>query len=91
MTKRFWNTAVLPVAAALMASPISAAEINLAGTFEFVSASVHYLDTGEDIPDIFGKTAKGYIMYGSDGRMLSLITYSTVSYTHLTLPTILRV
>ena len=51
------------------------AEIELSGTYEFLSASVKYLDTGEIVPDIFGKDAKGYIIYAPDGRMLSLITY----------------
>jgi hypothetical protein len=50
------------------------AEIDLPGTYQLVSASINYLDTGEIIPDIFGKSAKGFIMYGADGRMLALIT-----------------
>jgi Lipocalin-like domain len=61
--------------AALTTGPASAAEINLIGTFELLSASVHYLDTGEVIPDIFGKTPKGFATYGADGRMLLMITY----------------
>jgi len=50
------------------------AEIELPGTYQLVSASVNYLDTGEIIPDIYGKSAKGFIMYGADGRMLAVIT-----------------
>jgi hypothetical protein len=50
------------------------AEIELPGTYQLVSASINYLDTGEIIPDIYGKTAKGFIMYGTDGRMLAVIT-----------------
>ena len=50
------------------------AEFELPGTYQLVSASVNYLDTGEIVPDIYGQKAKGYIMYGADGRMLAMIT-----------------
>jgi hypothetical protein len=50
------------------------AEIDLPGTYQLVSASINYLDTGEIVPDIYGKNAKGFIMYGTDGRMLAVIT-----------------
>jgi hypothetical protein len=76
MTKLHWKTAVLAFSATLTAAPAYAAEINLVGTFELLSSSVHYLDTGEIVPDIYGKTAKGFIIYGADGRMLALITNS---------------
>lgn len=76
MTSLHWKTTVLAFAATLLAAPASAAEINLIGSFELLSASVQYLDTGEVIPDIYGKTAKGLIFYGADGRMLALITNS---------------
>jgi hypothetical protein len=56
--------------------PAVAADLELVGTYEFVSASVTYQETGEVVPDIFGKEANGFIMYGNDGRMLVLITYA---------------
>ena len=46
------------------------AEIELSGTYEFLSASVKYLDTGEIVPDIFGKDAKGYIIYAPANQVL---------------------
>lgn len=76
MTNLHWKTPVLALAATLTAAPASAADINLVGTFELLRASVHYLDTGEIVQDIYGKTAKGFIMYGADGRMLAMITNS---------------
>jgi Lipocalin-like domain len=54
----------------------AAPEPNPTGDFDPLSASVRYLDTGEVIPDIFGKTPKGFVTYGADGRMLAMITYS---------------
>jgi hypothetical protein len=56
--------------------PAVAADLELVGTYEFVSASVTYQETGEVVPDVFGKEANGFIMYGNDGRMLVLITYA---------------
>lgn len=53
-----------------------ATESQLVGTYEFISASVVYQDTGEVAPDVFGKEAKGFITYDNDGRMLVLITYA---------------
>jgi hypothetical protein len=75
-------TAVRRVVRALALIPVVisfsafAAEIELPGTYELISVSVNYLDTGEIIPDIFGKAPKGFVTYGADGRMLAMITYS---------------
>lgn len=74
---------IVPVIALAVASFLSSAGdsawadgISLPGTYKLIDASVNYLDTGEIIPDIFGKTPTGYIMYGTDGRMLTMITYN---------------
>jgi Lipocalin-like domain len=66
----------LAVAPALISLSAFGAEIELTGTYELISASGKYLDTGEVIPDIYGKNAKGFIMYGTDGRMLGMVTYA---------------
>jgi lipocalin-like protein len=66
----------LAVAPALISFSTLAAEIELSGTYELINASVKYLDTGEVIPDIYGKNPKGFIMYGTDGRMLAMVTYA---------------
>ena len=63
---------VLAWAAASILSPALAADYDLPGTYELVSSSVKYLDTGEVVPD---QGARGFIMYGADGRMLVLNTY----------------
>jgi len=52
--------------------PALAAGYELAGTYQLVSSSTKHLDTDEAVPD---EGAKGFIMYGADGRMLVLITY----------------
>jgi Lipocalin-like domain len=68
-----WTTALgLLLAAILIPLPASAASYELAGTYQLVSSSTRHLDTGEAVPD---DNAKGFIMYGADGRMLVLITY----------------
>jgi hypothetical protein len=78
------SCAFLIVVAALLQSPASivaaeqaaaAADFRLTGTYELVSTDIAYQDTGQVVPDIFGKSAKGFIMYGDDGRMLTMITY----------------
>ena len=60
-----WATILIPL-------PASAAGTELAGTYQLVSSSTRHLDTGATVPD---ENAKGFIMYGADGRMLVLITY----------------
>lgn len=54
----------------------SAGDIQLPGTYKLINVSVKYLDTNEVIPDIFGKSPNGYIMYDADGRMMTVITYN---------------
>ena len=63
---------MLALAAILISHPTLAAAYELAGTYQLVSSSTKYVDTGEAAPD---ENAKGSIMYGVDGRMLVLITY----------------
>ena len=63
---------MLAVGTTLIPRPATAAEYELAGTYQLISSSTKHLDTGEDVPD---ENVKGLIMYGSDGRMLVLITY----------------
>jgi hypothetical protein len=64
---------ILVWAAALISAPALAAEFEVAGTYELVSSSTKFLDTGEVVSD---PSPKGFIMYGVDGRMLVLITYN---------------
>lgn len=63
---------MLAVATAVMSLAAPAAAYDLAGTYQLVSSSTRHLDTGKTAPD---DNAKGFIMYGADGRMLVLITY----------------
>lgn len=63
---------MLALAASLIARPAIAAEHDLVGTYQLISSSTRHLDTGEVVVDA---NAKGFIMYGADGRMLVLITY----------------
>jgi hypothetical protein len=58
--------------ATLISFPALAAEFEVVGTYELVSSSTKFLDTGEVVSD---QSPKGFIMYGADGRMLVLITY----------------
>jgi hypothetical protein len=64
--------AMLALAATLIPRPALAAGYDVAGSYQLVSSSTKHLETGETVPD---ENAKGSIMYGSDGRMLVLITY----------------
>jgi Lipocalin-like domain len=70
------NAARFAFAVALAAAPASAAEVNLIGTYELLGATVNFLDTGEVIPDIFGKTPKGFVTFGAEGRMVAFVTNS---------------
>jgi hypothetical protein len=63
---------MLALATTLIPRTAFAAEYELAGSYQLISSSTRHLDTGEDVPD---ENAKGFIMYGADGRMLVLITY----------------
>jgi len=62
------------LAAAIIVLPFSAvaAEDELAGTYKLISSTRRVLDTGE-VLDTWGKSPKGFIIYGTDGRMQSLI------------------
>jgi hypothetical protein len=50
------------------------ADDDLVGTYKLVSGTRTIVESGE-VRDAYGKNPKGYIMYGSDGRMLVLITH----------------
>jgi hypothetical protein len=62
------------LAFALAALPFSAiaADADLVGTYKLISSTMKILDTGE-VKDTHGKNPKGYIMYGTDGRMMGLM------------------
>jgi Lipocalin-like domain len=64
----------LMLAVAIVALPFSsvAAEDELAGTYKLISSTRKILDTGE-VLNTWGKSPKGFITYGKDGRMLVLI------------------
>jgi Lipocalin-like domain len=64
----------LMVAAMIAALPFSvvAADDELVGTYKLISSTRKLLDTGE-VLDTWGKSPKGFITYGNDGRMLVLI------------------
>jgi hypothetical protein len=68
----FAGLPMLALAAILIPRPTLAAEYELAGTYQLISSSTKNLETGQAVPD---ENAKGFIMYGADGRMLVLITY----------------
>jgi hypothetical protein len=63
---------MLALATVLITSPALAEGYELAGTYQLISSSTRHLDSGETAPD---DNAKGFVMYGADGRMLVLITY----------------
>src|SRR6478672_11527475 len=51
---------------------VVAADDELVGTYKLISSTRKLLDTGE-VLDTWGKSPKGFITYGNDGRMLVLI------------------
>ena len=51
----------------------ASADEELPGTYKLISSTRTILETGE-VKDSYGRQPKGYIMYGKDGRMLTLIT-----------------
>jgi len=67
---------MLMLAVALAVLPFSAVAANdeLPGTYKLISSTRTIVETGE-VKDSYGKQPKGYIMYGTDGRMLVLITH----------------
>jgi hypothetical protein len=56
----------------LISTTVLAADEQLYGTWRLVSFTTTVLATGETT-DIFGKSPRGFINYGRDGRMLVLI------------------
>jgi hypothetical protein len=60
---------ILALITTLIRLPALAAEPELAGTYQLISSSTKYLDTGEGVPD---QNVKSFTMYGADGRMLVL-------------------
>ena len=64
------------LALALSTLPFCAAlaDDDLPGTYKLISSTRTIVETGE-VKDSYGKHPKGYVMYGSDGRMLLLITH----------------
>lgn len=56
----------------LISSNAKAGNEELYGTWRLVSFTGKILETGETM-DIFGKSPRGFINYGRDGRMLVLI------------------
>jgi Lipocalin-like domain len=65
------------LAAAVATLPFSAvaADDELVRTYKLISSTRKVLDTGE-VLDTWGKSPKGFITYGKDGRMLVLIVRS---------------
>ena len=61
------------VAVVLPFCPAFAAD-DLPGTYKLVSSTRTIVETGQ-VEDSYGKNPNGYIIYGSDGRMLVLITH----------------
>ena len=64
------------LAFALSTLPFRAAlaDDELPGTYKLVSSTRTIVETGQ-VEDSYGKHPSGYIMYGTDGRMLVLITH----------------
>jgi len=56
----------------------SAAEESIVGTYRLISSQRLITDTGEK-EDSYGKNPTGFITYGSDGRMMAIITFSNRS------------
>jgi hypothetical protein len=49
--------------------------VELVGTYKLINSTRKVLDTGE-VLDTWGKSPKGFITYGKDGRMMALIVHS---------------
>jgi hypothetical protein len=56
----------------------SASEESIVGTYRLISSQRLITDTGEK-EDSYGKNPTGFITYGSDGRMMAIITFSNRS------------
>ena len=70
--KVLWVVLAAMVSMMFAVIAVSAAEEDIAGTYRLISSTRKILDTGE-VLDTYGKHPTGYIMYGKDGRMMSLI------------------
>jgi hypothetical protein len=62
------------IAASTLPSCVALGDEELPGTYKLISSMRTIVETGE-VKDSYGKQPRGYIMYGSDGRMLVLITH----------------
>ena len=60
--------------AAAISCPAFAEDQSLEGTYRLISSTRKVLDTGQ-VLDTYGKHPTGYITYGRDGRMLTLIAW----------------
>ena len=61
---------------ALLPSFVLAGNEEIWGTYKIISATVHWLDSGQT-EDAYGKHPNGYITYGKDGRMMVLVAYDS--------------
>lgn len=67
----------LMLAAAIATLPFFAvaADDNIVGTYRLISSNRTISETGET-ENSYGKNPTGFITYGSDGRMMAIITFS---------------
>ena len=56
----------------------SAADESIVGTYRLISSQRLIMETGEK-EDSYGKGPTGFLTYGSDGRMMAIITFSNRS------------
>jgi hypothetical protein len=69
----------LPIFILIVASEsANAADESIVGTYRLISSQRLIVDTGEK-EDSYGKGPTGFITYGSDGRMMVIITFSNRS------------
>lgn len=64
--------AMLAVVVAALPFSAIAADEGLVGTWKLVSSTRKVLDTGE-VVNTWGKNPKGFVMYGKDGRMITVL------------------
>ena len=69
MFKKIFVVLALAIAIPL---PVSAGEGELYGTWKLISSQRVILETGERV-DSFGPNPTGYITYGRDGRMMTIV------------------
>lgn len=73
MTPRKGISLLMGLFLVLFVSASALAADELYGTWKLVSWKRTIVATGET-SDVFGKTPQGYLIYGRDGRMLSIMT-----------------